>query len=232
MARRRRKKQQEAEETLVDLVEVRDSASDFFEDNQKTILGVLAGLLLLIGGYIFYTQFVKAPKEKEAMEALTQATNQFERDSFALALSNPGGGFSGFLDIIDSYSGTKAANTASYYAGVSYLHLGQYDAAIDYLNDFSPNGTILDYTKFGAIGDAYSEKNDFSNAISSYQKAASSGKNEVLASYYLKKLGLLYEKQGQAGEAKATFEKIRDNYSTSQEGADIDKYISRVASKG
>ena len=232
MARRRRKKQQEADETLVDLVEVKDSASDFFEDNQVRILGILAGLALLIGGYIFYTQFVKAPKEAEAMEALTQAQNQFERDSFALALSNPGGGFSGFLDIIDSYGGTKAANTASYYAGISYLHLGQYDAAIDYLGDFSPNGTILDYTKFGAIGDAYSEKNDFSSAISNYQKAANAGSNEVLASYYLKKLGLLYEKQGQLSEAKAAFEKIRDNYPSSQEGSDIEKYISRVGAKG
>lgn len=232
MARRRRNKQQEADETLVDLVEVRDSASDFFEDNQKRILGILTGLVLLIGGYIFYTQFVKAPKETEAMEALTQAQNQFERDSFALALSNPGGGFSGFLDIIDSYGGTKAANTASYYAGISYLHLGQYDAAIDYLSNFSPNGTILDYTKYGAIGDAYSEKNDFSSAISNYQKAANAGSNEVLASYYLKKLGLLYEKQGQVSEAKAAFEKIRDNYPSSQEGADIEKYISRVGAKG
>lgn len=232
MARRRRRKPQDADETLVDLVEVKDSASDFFEDNQVRILGILAGIVLLIGGYIFYTQFVKAPKEAEAMEALTQAQNQFERDSFALALSNPGGGFSGFLDIIDSYGGTKAANTASYYAGISYLHLGQYDAAIDYLGDFSPNGTILDYTKFGAIGDAYSEKNDFSSAISNYQKAANSGSNEVLASYYLKKLGLLYEKQGQLGEARAAFEKIRDNYPTSQEGSDIEKYISRVGAKG
>ena len=211
MARRRRRKPQEADETLVDLVEVKDSASDFFEDNQVRILGILAGIVLFIGGYIFYTQFVKAPKEAEAMEALTQAQNQFERDSFALALSNPGGGFSGFLDIIDNYGGTKAANTASYYAGISYLHLGQFDAAIDYLGDFSPNGTILDYTKFGAIGDAYSEKNDFSSAISNYQKAANAGSNEVLASYYLKKLGLLYEKQGQLGEARAAFEKIRDN---------------------
>lgn len=229
---RRRKKQQEAEETLVDLVEVKDSASDFFEDNQKTILGVLTGLVLLIGGYIFFTQFVKAPKEKEAMEALTQAQNQFARDSFALAISNPGGGFSGFADIVQNYSGTKAANTAAYYAGISHLHLGQYDAAIDYLQDFSGSGTILEYTKYGAIGDAYAEKNDFSSAISNYQKAANAGSNEVLASYFLKKLGLLYEKQGQHNEAKAAFEKIRDKYPSSNEGTDIEKYISRVSAKG
>jgi len=199
----RRKKQQKAEETLVDLVEVKGQASDFFETNQKNILGGLALLVFLVGGYIFYTQFVKAPKEKSAMESL-----------------------------LDNYGGTKAANSAAYYAGISYLHLGKYDAAIDYLSDFSANGTIMAYTKYGAIGDAYAEKSDFGNAISNYKKAAAAGTNEVLASYYLKKLGLLYEKQGQFGEAKAAFMQIKDSYPASQEGADIDKYISRVGAKG
>jgi hypothetical protein len=49
------------------------------------------------------------------------AQQQFEKDSFQLALTNPGGGYSGFLDIIDSYSGTKTANLAKYYAGICYL---------------------------------------------------------------------------------------------------------------
>ena len=228
----RRRKQKQSEETLVDLVEVKDSASDFLEDNQKTILGVLAALIILVGGYIFYNQFVQAPKERDAASQMVQAQAMFEKDSFALALTNPGGGFMGFLDIIDEFSGTAVANSAQYYAGVAYLQLGQYDAAIDYLSTFDPEGTVLAYTKFGAIGDAYSEKNDFASALSNYQKAANAGDNEVLASYYLKKVGLLHEKQGQNSEAKAAFEKIKNDYPTSQEGTDIDKYIARVAAKG
>ncbi|MEM6318811.1 MAG: tetratricopeptide repeat protein [Bacteroidota bacterium] len=228
----RRKKQKQSEETLVDLVEVKDSASDFLEDNQKTILGVLAALIIVVGGYIFYNQFVQAPKEKDAATQIVQAQAMFEKDSFALALTNPGGGFMGFLDIIDEFGGTAVANSASYYAGISYLHLGQYDAAIDYLNSFDPEGTVLAYTKFGAIGDAYAEKNDFSSAISNYEKAANAGDNEVLASYYLKKVGLLHEKQGQFAEAKAAFQQIKNDYPTSQEGTDIDKYIARVEAKG
>jgi len=42
----------------------------------------------------------------------------------------------------------------------------------------------------------------------------------------------LHEKQGQNGDAKAAFEKIKNNYPSSQEGTDIDKYIARVAAKG
>lgn len=230
MARRRKKKQ--SEDTLVDLVEVKDSASDFLEENQMTIIGVLAAVILVIGGYIFYNQFIQAPKEKDAAAQIVQAQAMFEKDSFALALTNPGGGFMGFLDIIEDYGGTKIANTAHYYAGISYLQLGQYDAAIDYLGSFDSEGTVLAYTKYGAIGDAYAEKNDFDNALSFYDKAANAGENEVLASYYLKKVGLLHEKQGQFAAAKEAFEKIKNDYPSSQEGTDIDKYIARVASKG
>ncbi len=225
----RRRKQQSSEETLVDLVEVKDGASDFLEENQKTILGILAALILVVGGYIFYNQFVQAPKEMDASTQMVQAQAMFEKDSFALALTNPGGGFMGFLDIIDEFGGTAVANSAQYYAGISYLQLGQYDAAIDYLSAFDPEGTVLAYTKFGAIGDAYAEKNDFSNALSNYGKAANAGDNEVLAAYYLKKMGLLHEKQGNKSEAASAFQKIKNEYPLSQEGTDIDKYLARVA---
>lgn len=73
-------------------------------------------------------------------------------------MTNPGGGYSGFLDIIETYSGTKSANLAKYYAGICYLHLGQHDAAIEFLNDYNAKDEPTNITRLGTIGDAYSEK--------------------------------------------------------------------------
>ena len=53
MAKRKFNNKQE-EETLIDLVEAKDSAQDFFEKNQNLIIGVVAGLCLLIGGYFIF----------------------------------------------------------------------------------------------------------------------------------------------------------------------------------
>ena len=86
---------------------------------------------MIVGGYLFYDLMVKTPNENAAKEAMYRAEEQFARDSFALALENPGAGFGGFLDIIDEYPGTSAANLAKYYSGISYLNLGRYEAAID-----------------------------------------------------------------------------------------------------
>jgi len=229
MARRRNKKKQE--ETLVDLVEAKEQAQDYVNSNASLIIGGLIALIVIVGGFIGYQQFVKLPKEKSAKEALRFAQDQFARDSFALALDNPGGGNPGFLDIIDEYKGTTAANTAHFYSGISYLNLGNYDMALSYLEDFSPKGDLLPISKFGAMGDAYGELGDFNQAISFYTKATNAGENEALVTYYLKKLGLLYEKEGKLAESKAAFMRIKTEFPTSRESQDIQKYITRVESK-
>jgi tetratricopeptide (TPR) repeat protein len=228
MARRKRKQKQD-EELLVDIVEARESASDFIDRNQKTIFGALTAFVILVGGYFAYKYLYAQPKQAEAVEQMYQAQWQFERDSFALALTNPGGGYSGFLDIIDNYGGTDAANVANFYAGISYLNLGQFDAAISYLNDFSPAGEVIPMMKYGALGDAYSEKGDLAKAMSYYQDAANEEENEALTPYYLKKIGMLHEKEGRMAEAKKAYEEIKSKYPESAAGRDIEKYIIKVS---
>lgn len=215
------------EETLADAVGQK-SITEIFEENKNLVTYALVGLLVLVGGYIIYRQMVMIPKEQDAIEQMAQAQVQFERDSFALALTNPGQGFPGFVDIADQYSGTKAGNLALYYAGVSYLHLGQYDAAIDYLKDFSPAGDVTPAMLAGVLGDAYSEKNDFDQALSNYRKAVSKSKNPLIAAYYLKKVGMLSERQGDKEAAREAYQTIKDEYSETPVANDIDKYLVRV----
>jgi tetratricopeptide (TPR) repeat protein len=225
MASRKSKKQ---DETLVDIVEVKERAEDFFERNQVAVLATLGAIVLIIGGFFIYQNAYKKPRNERASAQMFQAQFQFERDSFALALDNPGGGYDGFLDIIDKFSGTKAANLSNYYAGISYLHLGRYEAAIDFLNDFKPAGEITPIMKHGALGDAYSELEDWANALDHYQKATEVSKNDYLTPYYLKKLGLLQERQGQKDKALASFERIKKEYPNTTASQGIDKYIARA----
>lgn len=227
----RKKSSAKADETLVDIVEVKEQAEDFFERYRYVILGVVGALVLIVGGFFAYTNFYKIPKQQEAVEQMYQAQIQFERDSFTLALTNPGGGYQGFLDIIENYKGTQAANLALYYAGISYLNLGQYDAAIDYLKDYNPSGDVLPAMKFGALGDAYSEKNDFGQAMSYYKKAASTGVNEAITPYYLKKIGLLHERNAEWDQAKKAYQEIKEKYPNSPDGRDIDKYLVRIETR-
>jgi len=226
-----RRKQRKSDETLVDIVEVKEQAQDYFERNQMQVLGILAIVVIGLGGIFAYTSLYKMPRNARAMEQMFQAQFQFERDSFALALENPGGGYDGFLDIIDNYGGTKAANLSSYYSGISYLHLGRYEAAKDYLESFKSAGDVTPIMKHGALGDVYSELGDMDKALSMYEKASTINPNDFLTPYYLKKLGLLYEHQGNRQKAHTAFTQIKENYPDISISRDIDKYIMRVEEK-
>ena len=222
----KRRKQKAKDETIVDIVEAKESAQDYFERNKVLVLSAIAAIVVVVGGLLFYQTMIKAPNEKMAKEAMYRAEEQFARDSFALALENPGAGFGGFLDIIDEYPGTSAANISKYYAGVSYLNLGRFDAAIEYLEDFSPAGAITPVMKKGILGDAYAETGNLDKALSLYKSAADSD-NEFLTPYYLKKYGMLAEKQGDTAAAQKAYNRIKDEYPASQEALDIEKYIAK-----
>lgn len=230
MARRLKNKKKD-DATLVDIVEVRATAGDFFEDNKNIIIGVVVGAIVLFGGWFGYKHLYKMPKQAEAVEQMFMAQQQFERDSFAISLTNPGGGYSGFLDIIDNYGGTPAANLSLYYAGIAYLNLGKFEAALDYLKDYNPKGDITPVMKFGAMGDAYSELLDMDNAIKFYKKAINASSNDFLTAYYLKKLGMLSEQQGNMQEALSAYERIKKEFPKTPYGVDIDKFIIRASGK-
>ena len=231
MARRRNKKQQKSDETLVDLIEVKDQAQSFVERNQVYVFGALVGAVLVFGGLFAYNNFFKAPKQLEAVDQMSQAQVQFARDSFALALTNPGGGYKGFVDIAENYKGTKAGNLALYYAGICYLQLGEYAAALDYLNDYNADGEVTPIMKYGSMGDAFAELNDLEKAMKYYRMAIDSEENDFLVPYYLTKVGLLQEKNGDFQSAQSTFQKIKDDYPAYPGSQDAEKYLARVSGK-
>lgn len=214
----------------ISLTEVQGDTSDFLERNQKTILLVVGVLVAVAAGIFLFKKFVSEPKQAAASEMMWKAQQMFERDSFSLALSNPAPGYLGFLDIADEYSGTPAGNLANYYAGISYLQIGQYDAAISYLQSFNEDGSILPATKSGALGDAFAQKGDLAKAEGYYESAVSeAGDNELLAPYFINKLAMLRESQGNNAAANELYKRIQIEFPNSNEAQDIEKFLMRTA---
>ena len=70
--------------------------------------------------------------------------------------------------------GTAAGNRANYMVGASYLHIGEFAKAIQYLEDFDGNGASQVQSKaYLLMGHAYAEQKKTSEALSNYKKAAS-----------------------------------------------------------
>lgn len=222
-----KKKQEEEEELIVNVEEVYSKAEDFVNKNQVQLLGGVAVIVFIILGYFSYQRFYLGPMELEAQGQMFVAEQYFQKDSFEIAL-NGDATYLGFLDIIDEYGSTKSGNLAHYYAGISHLRLGQYEEAIAQLGKFSSDDVMLSAVALGATGDAYMELDDASQALSFYEKAADSNENEFTTPVYLMKAGLAAEKLGKFDKAVSLYASIRDNYPTSSEGRNADKYLARA----
>ncbi|MCI5777201.1 MAG: tetratricopeptide repeat protein [Bacteroidales bacterium] len=197
----------------------------FFEDHQKAIgIGFIAVIVVIALGWLVKTQYLN-PMQEEAQKEIFQAQYYFEADSFNLALNGDGMNC-GFLKIIDEYSSTKAGKLATYYAGVCYFRLGDYDNAKKFLSQFSSDDEILSTMAIGLIGDAEVELGNDDAAIAQFKKAADKG-NKVTAPIFLEKLGVMYEKQGKADEAVAAYTKLKD-YPMSAQAQMADKLINSV----
>jgi predicted negative regulator of RcsB-dependent stress response len=200
-----------------------NKAEVFFLKNRKILFGVCGAILIAIVAFAGYRFYIDG-QEGSAQTALASVVYDFEADSLQKAL-NGSGGNEGLLAIADGYKGTDASNLANFYAGVALLKQGKFDDAISHLKSFSSSDLLVHARAQSLIGDAYMEKNEASEAISYYQKAADYEKNEYFTPVYLMKLALAQEKANQAPDAVATYKRVVDEFPLSSEVVNAKKYM-------
>ncbi len=209
--------------------EVVNKAIGFWEKNNKKLITIFSIVIIVVGGYLAYTNFIVLPKEQKASEELFTAENFFRKDSFNLAL-NGNANAAGFLKVIDKYEGTKSANLAKLYAGEAYLHLGQFQQAVNFLGEFNAHGAIQIQAKAeGLLGDAYAELKKNEEAIDHYKKAGTIfSEDQAISSEYLFRGALLSEIAGKTDQAIELYQTIKDKYPRTDKGFVVDKYLSRL----
>ncbi|HQS23244.1 MAG: hypothetical protein B7Y11_01060 [Sphingobacteriia bacterium 24-36-13] len=200
-----------------------------FAKIQKPLLGVIVAALVIGGGWFAYQQYVVKPKEEKAAEALFKAEQYFAMDSSRLVL-NGDGQYKGVLNVISNFGGTKAANLAHYYAGISYLKMGEFDNAVKHLKDFSTDAKQVQLLASGCLGDAYAELNKKEEAIEAYKKAANTFvEDETNSSEYLFRAALLLETTGKTEEALELYKELKTKFPKTDKGFQADKYIYRLS---
>jgi tetratricopeptide (TPR) repeat protein len=222
---------QEKDLPIVDVEQVYSKTERYIEENKKSILIIFSAIVVLVGGYFLWKYWYVAGQEEEAQKAMYHAEMYFERDSLDKAINGSGEGENrqaGFLDIAEEYSVTNAGNLAEYYLGISYLRKGEYQNAIDHLEQFDSDDQIVSSVAIGAIGDAYMELKNLDEAIAHYLDAAKNNKNNFTSAIYLKKAGMAYEDKGNYSEAIKVYEQIKKDFPKSSEARDIAKYIARA----
>ena len=210
------------------VVEAVSKTEKFFNENGKLLSIIAVAVVVIAAGIFCWFKFAYQPKVEEAQGQMAYAEQNFRAGDFELAL-NGDGNVLGFAQVIDEY-GAKAGKSVYFYAGACELQLGNWDAAIRYLNSYKGKDAILKARATACIGDAYVGLEEYGKALGYFEKAAAMADN-IYAAGYLLKAGVTAEKLGQNAKALECYKKIKDQYPSSMEGYDVDKYIGRIENR-
>ncbi len=207
---------------------------DWVSRNKKGIFGVLGVVVVAVFGYMAYINFVLNPRQAEATKQMSQSIDYFERamtvdagpnqDTLFMKALNGAGSY-GLLDIIENYGGTDAANLAEYSAGMAYLKLGQYQNAIDHLQNFSSDDVIYPAVVKGALGDAYLGLKQADQALQYYSQAATVRTNNFTTPKFLLKAAIVALQLNKADQAEGFLKRITEEFPDSQAAAQAPAYL-------
>lgn len=197
----------------------------FFKANGKLITYITTGVVVVAAAIVLISQFYIKPLKKEAVDQTFVAEQYFRADDFETALNGDGNAL-GFAQIIEEY-GAKGGEAVYFYAGVCEIKLGNAQNAIDYLKHYKGSDEIIAARAQCCLGDAYVMLENYTQALSHYEKAISMADNTFTAGYLLK-AGILCEEMGDNAKALKNYQIIKDKYPQTYEGYEIDKYISRI----
>src|SRR5690554_4383583 len=189
-------KETQAEKNFENIGEALTSSEQFLEKNQKSILTGLLIVVVLVGAYLAYHYLYKLPRNEKAQAALFKGERYFQEGEDSLALFDNRNDFPGFESVISQYKGTRSADLAHAYAGISYNRMGNNEKALEHLKKFKGGDLLITPAVVGAIGDVYMNMGESDKAIDQFLKAAKKADDQMLSPINYKKAGEVYLKEG------------------------------------
>ena len=199
-----------AEEVIVDVTKVYSKSEQFFEDNKKTITGVVALLVIGFLGYFAYQMFVVNPKKIEAENSLYPVQVAFQNDSLDTVIEE------GAM-VAEDYSSVGAGKLANYYTAIALRDKGQYEEALENFKKVDFDDATVGVLALGNVGDMNIELDNVDEGAKWLVKAAKKAENsmgeDILAPVYYHKAADAYLYLEDFDKAKGFYKKIIDDYS-------------------
>lgn len=216
---------------------------NFWDTYSKPIIYVGSALILLLGAYFGYQKLVKEPNEQDAAALIFPAESLFDKmaqtgfnkDTVNTVLNggvSDGANVTGLLKVASKYSGTLNGNRAEYMIGACYLHIKEFDKAIQHLKDYNSNGaTQVEIKKYILLGNAYAEQKKTEDALSAYKKAASvNEKDEAFTADALITAAAYADYAGKPKDAAELYQKAKDNYPNfpAVQNGEVEKHLAKL----
>lgn len=202
------------------LIEYSSRFMYFYEQNKAAVIGGGIGIVLVIGliiGYFVYSH----QQEEEAQNLLGIAEESFMQGNYETALYGDEDEFTiGFEQIADNYSRTNAGNLANYYAAVSEYEMGNYEEALNYIQNFDVPDGIMGVAPISLHATILTEINRYEEAGEMFVRAADWNENNSTTPYNLLEAATAFREAGNTEQALQQINRILDEYSNSEQATE------------
>jgi tetratricopeptide (TPR) repeat protein len=219
-------KKEELEQDI--LLEYSSRFMHFYQTNKAAVIGGGVGIVLAIAlviGYVVYS----GQQEQEASVLLGMAEQEMMMGNYETALYGNDEEFTlGFVQIANNYSGTDSGNLAQYYAAVSEFELGNYQDALNYIEDFTPPKGILGVAPISLHANILLELEDFTAAAEQYERAAEWDENSATTPANLFEAAQAYQRAENTQMARTHLERIINEYPNSLQASRAERMLGRM----
>ncbi|MCZ6703502.1 MAG: hypothetical protein O6940_10735 [Ignavibacteria bacterium] len=200
-------------------------------EKYKSKLMLYGGILIVaIAAAYFYINKQNELNNRASLE-LSRVMNVFDSGSYLEAIEGrQGTNIIGLKRIVEEYGSTENGETAKIYRASAYSYLGNYEKAFKYYEDYSGSIDIYKASALAGMAGYYTAKNEYEKAADLYKTAANIVEINAQNPDYLLNAALNYYNAGDKDEARILFEKIKEDYSTSNAQRKVEKYLALVNS--
>ena len=210
------------------LVTFYSKSLQYFEAYRNEVLIGAGALIVIIAAIVYFSNQAQAT-EVEAAAALAKAEKVYLSGNYQGVIEGKAGGSDMTLEqVVDDYSGSEPGEIARIYLANSYFYTGNYEKALEHYEDYS--GSLDLYKASALAGEAacYEAMGETEKAAKYFKDAAYLYPNNALNSQYLLNSAVNYLKLKEADQAAALLEKLKEDYPSSQEARDADKYLAEA----
>lgn len=208
------------------------------QDNKKFIMWLCIAVAAIVVIVLIYIYAILRPGKERSntnygLAALKETVYNIEQQqgldsaSSAQRLAEVAKAY----ETVAESEGHDGGNNATLMAAVYEYKLGNYEKALEYLDDYDKQDNIIAATSRSLAGDCYVNLDKFDEAISAYRDACSlSDNNPVLIPMFkVKEATVQRHLKNYAAEAEL-YQEIIDNYpeSTMNLGIDVETYLARA----
>lgn len=191
---------------------------------------IIAGIVIVVAalGTILYYNNLQAENER-AMTELGKVYPLYDEARYNAAIYGmPEQNIPGLRDISEQYRRTEAGRIATFYLANAYYHLGEYDDAYRYFNEFRGDDSLLRASALAGRAAIYEVRGEHARAAELYERAATRFGKTAITPENLKHAGRNYLEAGESTRALRLFEKLKNEYPESPYTHDVERYIAQI----